>query len=83
MTEAEQLQDHLAHLRTGWPIVRLNDAQATEQALRLRRRGMSYSGIAHTMAAYHGYWLTQQAWQRRCRRFGIPASKGPNAVRAA
>jgi hypothetical protein len=80
MTEAEQLQEHLNRLRTGWPLVTLTHGQAVAQAKRLRIRGMSYSGISHAMAAYHGYYLSAGAWQRRLRRLGIPASKGPNAM---
>jgi hypothetical protein len=82
MTEAEQLQDHLARLRSRWPV-RLTDEEATVQALRLRACGMTYRAVAVAMAEYHGYWLSGAAWQRRCRLRGAVVRKGPNAVRAA
>jgi hypothetical protein len=72
MTEAEQLQDHLARLRSRWPV-----------PLRLRACGMTYRAVAVAMAEYHGYWLSGAAWQRRCRLRGAVVRKGPNAVRAA
>lgn len=77
MHEQQQLQDHLACLRGGKPLIRLSDEEATEQAHRLRMLGMGYSGIAMVMALYHGYWLTEAAWTYRCRNLGAPRTKGP------
>jgi hypothetical protein len=69
MTRNErQLQDHLATLRAGKPLVRLDDEQATLHAARLRENGMAWSAIAQVMSLYHGQWLTRTGWLRRCER---------------
>jgi hypothetical protein len=73
---AVQLQDHLERMRAGEPWVRLTDDEATEQAYRLRMLGMRYSAIAIAMATYHGYWLSETAWEYRCRNMGAPRTKG-------
>jgi hypothetical protein len=68
MTDAERLQDHLARLRAGEPIVALLPGQALAQAKRLHEAGVKYAGIADVMARYHGVNRTPYAWKGRITR---------------
>lgn len=63
-------QEQINLLRAGGVPMPLTSGQATAQAVRLRSKGIPYTSIAVVMAAYHGYWITAAAWQRRCRDAG-------------
>lgn len=67
-----QLQDHLARLRGGEPIVPLLPGQAVYQAKRLREAGLTYGAVAQVMALYHGAVKTEAGWQSQLRRMGVP-----------
>jgi len=52
----------LAHqeLRAGRAAIPLSASQATAQAMRLRRRGLTYAHIAVVMDLYHGHACAAQ-----------------------
>jgi hypothetical protein len=78
MGPSDQLQDHLARMRAGTPVIPLLPGQAVAQATRLRLAGLTYRDIAKVMALYHGQHKAGEAWRRHIRAQGVPAKHYTN-----
>lgn len=81
MGPSDQLQDHLARLRAGEPVLPLLPGQALAQAKRLRAAGLTYQDIAKVMDIYHGHRKHWNVWRERLRRQGVPPKHYANGVR--
>jgi hypothetical protein len=68
-----ELGVQLDQLRRDQGPLPLTDGQATAQAIRLRQRHLSYRDISVVMGTYHGHWLGESSWRKRCRNAGLPA----------
>lgn len=49
------------------PALPLDQEQARQRAVELRRLGWDYPAISRTMAYYHGHWASAGAWSYRIR----------------
>lgn len=79
MTELEgALYQSLALMRAHQAPLPLLGGQAVAQAMRLRRRGLTYGSIAIVMGTYHGVYKSEDTWRQALRSRGVPAKHHPN-----
>lgn len=77
MTLQEKL-DVLRHQNVPLPLVGIPEIT---QALRLRKAGLTYDGIAKTMQVYHGSTRSGDAWRAALRDAGAPPKHHLNGTR--
>lgn len=75
------LQEKLDALKADGTPIPLVGVQAIQQALRLRRAGLTYGTIATVMRVYHGSSKPGESWRNTLRTYGAEPKHHANGSR--